>query len=414
MSIDDRVLTEIEISYLDQILNNIYQSQPRTLHSFVREWSVLEAYDNSEALESLRIKGIFDIEQRMRTITFNEDGHELSRQVSVQVGRLQPKQLIICWIVTVYFRSGKNITENDIDKITEGNSYYSFPIQVGNDSATIKMITQEIIDETILDNNDPTSMYVSFIGELSLNEQNYLHWFYPLHELSAAARFFAWINEHSKPIMSKQLITLDLPADLDKSDIEHIYTLVKINLINIGFEFTNQPEEYKPESTEYLFSNEMIRAGFINRVKNKKVFLVMSDKRIDIHTFNDGVKSVDTEVSYHVLKLQEWVNDKATKLRNINFALKSSLLGDLARLVPIIISLGLTAFTSFGYIFSENETIVNLRKNNYWFSLQVGINVVAIGIVIYLGLVPSLRHRFFSWNRGFTNYIKRNKKGMVT
>lgn len=410
MLVQDHVLSEVEIDYLDSILSEIsIENQFRSLHTFYKEWSLLECIDESGALEMLRVKGVFNIEHRTKTIVKHDNaGIERVTDTTIEIGTLQTRELLTCWLATIYFRSGKQIQLHDLANITSDSACFLFPILVGNETVNIKFVTKEL-DETLLTKSDHNSIFVSFIGDLPISEQSYIHWFDPLQELSAAARFFNWINEQSKPLSSKQYITIDLPTDLEKTSLEHIYSLLKLNLTELGYERVNKPDEYKPESIDYFFPEQSIRNCFINRDKHKKVFIIYTEHKIELHSFESGIKSLDPDLNFHVIKFQTWVDKKIKKFRDIEFIRKSTLITDLSKYVPMIVAITISLFSSLSLIFSEIEIFQQFSKNTWWITLQVFLNIVSILVIIYIGLIPQILHRFFSWDRFFIRYVKKNK-----
>jgi hypothetical protein len=413
VSIDDGLLSEFEITYLDAILSDISKDrQVRSLLSYVKTWDDLSKIEPIDALESLRIKGIFNVENRKKTITLTDSESERFVDEEVEVGILQPENLIKSWITTIYKRSGKTLNLTDLSELMETKTFYSFPIKVGSDSITIKFVTKEL-DEMEFLHDQKESIYVSFIGELPIKEQYYIHWFDPLNELSAAARFFIWINEQSKPILSKHYLFVNIPSDLEKNSREEIFGLLKKYLELLNYKRINQPDNFKPESVEYFFPEASIRECYIHSLENKKLFITHSNDRVDIHCFTDGVKNIDSNLSFHLNKLQERIELRSSIFRKLSFKVKSSLISELLKFSPAIIAIVISTIASYKIVIMENEAIKNFSQSGLWLNIHIILSFITIFTIISVGLLPQIRYSLFSWDWRMNNFVKRNKKEYI-
>lgn len=412
MVIEDRLLSEYEINYLDAILSDISKDKKlRDLSKYEKPWEYLSNKGPIEALESLRIKGIFNIEKRNKASILIEQGEERIQDQEVEVGILQPIELIKSWLATIYYRSGKSLDSESLIELVDSKMYFSFPMKMGSDSINIKFVTKDA-DETELMQGQRESIFVSFIGNLPIKEQYYIHWFDPLSELSAAARFFIWINEQSKPLMSKYYSYLNIPSDLEKQNREEVLELLKKYLEQLEFERQNQPEYFKPESSDYFFPEGSIRECFIKKNENKKIFVTQTGDRVDIHTFEKGIKGPDVEISYHLNKLQEWIDRKSKTYRKLTNKIKSNLLAELLKLTPIFIAIIISCFTSYKLLYAQNQLIKNFPQSSMWFKIHIILGFVAIFSLFIIGVLPQLRFWLFTWDRRLKRFVKNNKKNI--
>ncbi|WHY65365.1 hypothetical protein [Neobacillus sp. SuZ13] len=408
MTVNDSLLTDVEIQYLDFIISEISRMENlRSLYDFTLLWDDLKAEDTNGVLEYLRIKGIINQKKTIKTRVITEYETEHIVEEEVLFGTIDPKQLIISWLVTVYNRSGKNLTETYLRQLENKANYFTFPIEVGEDKVNINLIVKDL-DESEYVSKQENSIYVSFIGNLPLKTDSYIHWFYPFTEMSAAFRFFTWINEQSKPVLSKIYSFINIPSDLEKADREQLFVLLKMYIENLDYQRVNKPEFFRPESLEYLFAESEIKDCFINNKENKKLFIILKNDRIEIHSFSEGIKSSDMEISYHLEKLQEWIDMKANSNRKILHKIKASLGKDLLKMIPIIITIILSAFASSKLLFSQNQTLNNLPQTKMWLAIHVGLSIISIAVLFFIGIYPQVQHWFFSWSRGLKKYTKNN------
>ena len=62
------------------------------------------------------------------------------------------------------------------------------------------------------------------------------HWDIPLSSVEEATRFFAWLQESNKETYSKLYNYINIPKDLDNSQIEGILLLVNDYLIEMDYQ----------------------------------------------------------------------------------------------------------------------------------------------------------------------------------
>ncbi|MCK6075390.1 hypothetical protein [Paenibacillus silvae] len=411
MFIDDLILSESEIEYLDNILNEFGKHQQfRDISSLKTPWTQLMEIEPRDALEPLRVKGILNEQEMEKTeIIIDENENESVKQTKLLVGTIDTKALVICWMVTIYHRSGKTLQPDDLNKMERQSDYYHFPIDIGMDTVKINLIVKDIEDSDY-QQGQSDSIYVSFIGELPIKEQNYIMWSVPLQEQSAAVRFFNWLNEHSKPIISKLYAYINIPSDLEKNYREEVYRLVGMYLGELGYIRINQQELFRPESIEYLFPESIIKDCFINETENKKVFQVINGDRIEMHSFQNGIKSLDSKLSYHLNHLQIWIDKKAAKHRILTQKVKTSLINEVIKIVPIIITVILSAYASLKLIFINNSAMKNFPQSKAWFITHISISVISLLVLIFFGVFPQLRLWVFSWDRRIKKYVRRKNR----
>lgn len=404
----DQILSENEIRFLDKLLSEVslLPRNQRNIEAFRKEWSqlVYEGYD--DCTEQLRIKGVLDNNWVDFYKVEEEFDIENIYETKVEVCSINVKVLIEYWLNTLLYSAGKSRDEIDISQIKEETNGYSIPVSLGTDTIKLLFVTNDIAHFNGAKNLG--SPCISFIGELFLPESKYLNWFDPVLNSFDSTRFFVWLNEQSKPIISKKYSFINLPSDLDNMAKEDINKIVNSFLLYLSYQRKNSPEYFSPESTEYFFPETSIRECFMkeNNEGISKIFVVISGSRIEFHTFMNGVKSHDESFSFMISKLQDWIDNKTTVYRKIALKKTSSLSNELIKIVPILIVALTSAISSFN-ILSSDSLIDNLKSSKYWLIAHITISVISIICLIIVGLIPHLSAWFFSWDRGLEKYVTR-------
>ncbi|MCJ1219622.1 hypothetical protein MT396_06225 [Paenibacillus polymyxa] len=410
----DQILSDDEIKFLDNLLLDVTSSPnyKRSIDSLKNEWARIQNDDNKDFLEQLRIKGIIENSWIDYFKVQNEFGSENIIESTVEVCSINGEEFVKYWLKTLFYKSGRNIKDVDLSQLEKENNGYSIQIPIGSDSTKIYFVTKDSPDTDLIQYRREIT-YISFIGELSIPEESYAYWYDPIMETPAAVRFFAWLNENVKPIISKFYSYINIPTDLENSQKEDIFKIITLYLTLLSYKRRNSPDFFRPESIEYFFPENTIKDCFIkNDLDNeKKIFLVVNSSRVELHTFINGVKSYDENISFHSEKLQEWIDRKTTVFRKIGIKTKSTLLNEALKIVPIMGVVLVSAYTSLNILWS-GTFLSNIQSSKPWLIGHISISILTVLTLAIVGILPHINAWFFSWDRNLKKYADKNARSL--
>lgn len=396
----DFVLSDNEISFLDEVISLVTASS-KNLGSPVSLDLVIEINDRlgGDNLESLRIKGIFEITVKRVKSLYEYEGEEHIANVERGIVSINKEEMIRFWLATVFYRAGKG-NQFDNGLFIKDKDDFFYPIDIGSESINLYFVTDELLDVK----EKPNSVYVSFIGNLILSENVFCHWWQPFQEPEASYRFFDWIKESIKKSSEKKYSFINIPTDLEAKDRERIYLLIKSVLESKQFSRKNVPEYFYPESLDYIIPETTIEDCYIKNEGTEKIFLIKNNNRIEFHTFKNGEKESIESLSKSIANFQNFLDEKAEVYRRITERTKSKLPNTLLRYTPILIMFILSLVSSLGLLLSKDNLPQSIATTNTWLIINVIINIVALAFLSFVTIYPHIRLFFFKWDRGLKNF----------
>ncbi|MDH6371736.1 hypothetical protein M2444_003535 [Paenibacillus sp. PastF-3] len=411
----DQILSEVEVQFLDNLLSDVSKLPRsfRNLNDFRREWRNLQGDGSEDCSEELRIKGILDNTWVDVYDVHEDNGLENILQSKLEVCTFNIEVFLKYWVTTLIYKSGKNANEIDFTQISRGINGFSLPISIGTDRVKVFFITNDISGGELENKSD--GAYVSFIGDLSLPNETYIDWYDPIYHDQSATRFFVWLKEQSKPSMSKMYSFVNLPTDLESAQKEDVLKLINSYLSYLSYNRRNSPENFQPESNEYFFPESTIRDCFVKHEGStkRKIFVVINENRVEFHTFIDGIKSYDENLSLNIENLQIWIDKKTAENRRILLKKGLSLIDELIKIVPILI-VALASAVSSVKILATNSEFLNFKESKFWLIGHISVSIIAVVFLIVIGIVPHLKMWIFSWERGLEKYAKKTLRTQGT
>ncbi|MFZ7892962.1 hypothetical protein ACO1EF_10845, partial [Bacillus cereus] len=158
-----------------------------------------------------------------------------------------------------------------------------------------------------------------------------------------------------------------------------------------------------------LIPYELIREVFISTNGNKKIIIIVNNNRIEIHSFINGVKKINEELETYIQSLDAWINGKVKKHRSIQKSIKTPMLSDIKQYIGIFLMIIVPAITSFMLLFQGVKNIEDIFKDPIMLTIHVLLSVVIIIIIFYLSIVPHIKLRWFSWERGIKRVAEKDK-----
>ncbi|OJD46177.1 hypothetical protein BAU22_16775 [Bacillus sp. 4048] len=409
MSRTENILTNDEINCLDVILSDVNLT---ALKDYSIDMKVFEQrLGKGEDINSLRSKGVFDIEEleSFEQKYSDEDAEPILKPVNVSLVKVNVKKLIMIWLNTVFYNAGRAFSLERDTKIEYENGEYSVLIENGiQEAPKIIFLTKRLNDSKLFQNIEG-KVYIAFFASSSIPEERMSHWDIPLSSVEEATRFFAWLQESNKETYSKLYNYINIPKDLDNSQIEGILLLVNDYLIEMDYQKTNDSRKFRQESIEYLIPYELIREVFISTNGNKKIIIIVNNNRIEIHSFINGVKKINEELETYIQSLDSWINGKVKKHRSIQKSIKTPMLSDIKQYIGIFLMIIVPAITSFMLLFQGVKNIEDIFKDPIMLTIHVLLSVVIIIIIFYLSIVPHIKLRWFSWERGIKRVAEKDK-----
>ncbi|WP_088230736.1 hypothetical protein [Bacillus cereus] len=409
MSRTENILTNDEISCLDVILSDVNLT---ALKDYSIDMKVLEyRLGKGEDINSLRSKGVFDLEEleSFEQKHSDEDAEPILKPVKVSLVKVNVKKLIMIWLNTVFYNAGRTFSLERDTKIEYENGEYSVLIENGiQEAPKIIFLTKRLNDSKLFQNVEG-KVYITFFDSSSIPEERISHWDIPLSSVEEATRFFAWLQESNKETYSKLYNYINIPKDLENSQTEGILLLINDYLIEMDYQKTNDSRKFRQESIEYLIPYELIREVFISTNGNKKIIIIVNNNRIEIHSFINGVKKINEELETYIQSLDAWINGKVKKHRSIQKSIKTPMLSDIKQYIGIFLMIIVPAITSFMLLFQGVKNIEDIFKNPIMLTIHVLLSVVIIIIIFYLSIVPHIKLRWFSWERGIKRVAEKDK-----
>lgn len=396
----DDVLTEKEISFLDEVLSLATRSNKDIGTPLVLD-TVKEVNDRNEEdnLETLRIKGVFEIVIKTVKSLYEYEGEERVTNVKRGIVSINKKELIRYWISTVYYRAGKGDQFNN-NLLIEDKGDYFYPIDIGTETINLFFVTEEIQELK----HKPNGVFVSFIGNLPLTENLYSHWWQPFQETAASHRFFDWLKESVKKSSDKKFSFINLPTDLEARDRERIYMVVRSVLEKKHFFRKNVPEYFYPESIDYLIPESTIEDCYIKNNGEEKIFLIKKSNRVEVHSFKNGEKESNRGLAESLNKLQNFLDEKVEVYRRVTERTKSSLPNTLLRYTPILITFIVSLISSLGLLLSKKNLLHSITSTDTWLIINVIVNIIALSFLSFVTIYPNMRLFFFKWERGLKKF----------
>ncbi|WP_242250048.1 hypothetical protein [Bacillus cereus group sp. BfR-BA-01324] len=409
MSSTENILTNEEINCLDVILSG---ANVTALKDYSIDKKVLEnQLGKVEGINSLRSKGVFDIEEleSFEQKHSNEDAVPILKSVTVSLVKVNVKKLITVWLSTVFYNAGRALSlERDI-KIEYENGEYSVLIVNGmQEPPKIVFLTKKLNDSKLFQNIEG-KVYIAFLTSSSIPEERISHWDIPLSSVGEANRFFAWLQESNKETYSKLYNYINIPKDLDNTQIEGILSLINDYLIEMDYQKTNDSRKFRQESIEYLIPHELIREVFISNNGNKKIIIIVNNNRIEVHSFINGVKKFNEELETYIQSLDAWINGKVKKHRSIQKSIKTPMLSDIKQYIGIFLMIIVPASTSCMLLFQGVKNIEDIFKHPIMLTIHVLLSAVIMIIIFCLSIVPHIKLRWFSWERGIKRVAEKDK-----
>ncbi|MFE6134867.1 hypothetical protein [Bacillus sp. NPDC057893] len=408
MSSAENILTNDEINCLDVILSDVNLTALKDYSIDIR--ALENQLEKVESINSLRAKGVFDLKEleSFEQVNSDEDAEPLLKPVTVSLVKVNVKKLIMVWMSTVFYNAGRAFSlERDI-KLEYENGEYSVLIENGiQESPKIVFITKKLNDSKLFQNIEG-KVYIAFFASSSIPEERMSHWDVPL-SVGEATRFFTWLQESNKETYSKLYNYINVPKDLDNSQIEGILLLINDYLIEMDYQKTNDSRKFRQESIEYLIPHELIREVFISINGDKKIIISVNNNRIEIHSFINGVKKINEELETYIQSLDAWINGKVKKHRSIQKSIKTPMLSDIKQYIGILLMIIVPASTSFLLLFQGVKNIEDIFKDPIMLTIHVLFSVAIIIIIFYLSIVPHIKLRWFSWERGIKRVAEKDK-----
>lgn len=390
----DYTLNGNEISFLDEMISKITLSNKDLITPLSLD-KAKEIDLDGNSLESLRIKGILEITMKNVKTFYDFEGEERVTSVERGVVHINNEELIKYWISTIFYRAGKGEQFNKELLLKDLEEIY-YPIDVGTESIKLYFVTDS---EKEL-KEKPNSVYISFIGELNLPDDIYCLWWQPFQEFNAPHLFFDWIKDSIKKSSEKKYSFINIPTDLEAKDRERIYLLIKSVLTNKLYIRNNLPENFYPESIDYLIPETVIEDCFIKEASNEKIFLIKKNNRVEIHTFKNGEKESNEPLGKTFNTLQSYLDNKAEDYRRVTEQTKSSLPRTLLRYTPILIMFIVSLLSSLGVMLSKQNLANTIASTNTWLIINIVINAAALLFLFFITILPHLKLFFFKWDKG--------------
>ncbi|MFZ7890008.1 hypothetical protein ACO1EF_09000 [Bacillus cereus] len=248
MSRTENILTNDEINCLDVILSDVNLT---ALKDYSIDMKVFEQrLGKGEDINSLRSKGVFDIEEleSFEQKHSDEDAEPILKPVNVSLVKVNVKKLIMIWLNTVFYNAGRTFSLERDTKIEYENGEYSVLIENGiQEAPKIIFLTKRLNDSKLFQNIEG-KVYIAFFPSSSIPEERMSHWDIPLSSVEEATRFFAG----SKKVIKKHILNyinyINIPKDLDNSqNLEGILLLVDDYLIEMDYQKTNDSRKFRQE-----------------------------------------------------------------------------------------------------------------------------------------------------------------------
>lgn len=396
----ENVLSKEEIVFLD---NLFHISGYRDLSEVkVKEDILIEKTNDTEKLDSLRAKGIV----RTKETKYINHQTESLLEETVKLVELSLQELCDAWLSTVYFRSGKSLEKDIFTEETRQEG--SFICDLSNEDLNLKLvfITKKINDVSLLTTKD--SIFISFVPIVNhIEEDGKIDWNAPLEDPDM---FFRYLNEQSKKFGSENYEFINLPLGLKKDEEGDILNLVTNLFAKVKYKELSNVDDFKPELNDYLLSINQLNLGFKGSSGDIKIFVNLQDSRLRFYVFINGIKKINDEVYSIISILRSQIENRSSTFVKIRRQISVSLLSETKKLLSIIVPMLISIVASGSLILQEFSVIKSFQGSSIFLALHVIFGVISILLFILFGIVPTIRHMYFSWEKGLNNQIKKSKK----
>ncbi|MGP4060036.1 hypothetical protein [Halobacillus sp. H74] len=390
----ENIININEISFLDSIF---HLSGYRDLSNLtVRKDVLVKDSEDHQNLDSLRAKGVLNIEKKS---FLDEKSLELQEK-TIELVKLSVKGLCVAWLNTIMVRSGKDMGEANITD--NGDGVHVSDLSVDNISIKLVFITKKINDVSLLTNKD--SLFISFVPVVqNIDENNCVDWNLPLED---SKTFLSLLREHSKKVGSDNFEFIDLPLGLKDKEKGEIIKLVRSFFSKVNYSQLNNVEEFKPELNDYMLSINQIDLGFKSLGGDIKIFVSLTENRMQFYVFQNGIKKISDNVYKAISLLRKQINQRSSSFMNIRKQVEASFLSETKKFVSILIPMIISTGASIGILLQDVSILQSVQSSRVFLGIHITFGFISIVLFIIFGIVPTIRSMLFSWEWKLNSKIK--------
>ncbi|WP_017473342.1 hypothetical protein [Amphibacillus jilinensis] len=375
-----------EISCLDLIISQVISNTIADIKVNFKKIESHQLFDR-EGYESLRLKGIIELNEKEIPKISSEDDLEILELIKQSYLSINEKELIKYWFRTVLANAGLD-PSMDVPIREDKNCYFVNT----DDFLDFKSRVNFVVDNDV---KFSKGIHVTFINDVKESLfDDLIFWDIPLSNEPSSNQFLNKLKEGSRKEASNIFNYINTPSGLEDIEIDEYRHVISEYLKLIGYRSIINSDDFLPESSDYYIPIEDIREGYTNN--EFKILIQYSKDRITFYTFKNGFKNNCSEVENHIENISNFLLRKSRAYMKFKRKKELNFMSDIRQMFVVITSIAVSLFSSVKILFFSDPTITSALANT--FNSLAGI--VTISLLLWLGFYPQIKLYFFKWDKG--------------